>query len=581
MRRSSLGGLLLVLAAAVSAFGAGSSEAAAAPAAKVQPIIRNYKWEVKYELKSPDCYRTLAMTINGQTPGPTILATEGDTVVVEVKNSLGTENLAIHWHGIRQIGTPWYDGTEGVSQCPILPGDTFTYEFVVDKAGTYLYHAHYGLQRQTGSQGMILVAAAKREPFSYNEQLPPILLTDWYHKTYQEQAAGLSNIPFLWVGEPQSLLINGRGKFACSAGDLAAGVCNATNPECAPYSLNVLPGKTYRLRIGSLTALSALSFQIQGHNMTVVEADGNYVDPFVVQNLFIYSGETYSVLLRADQDPKRNYWMSTQVVARNNTTPNALAILNYGTNSATPTSPPPVGPRWDDLAPRVNQSRSIRAHPRFNTPPPATSDRTIVMLNTQNTVDGVRKWAINNVSLFLPHTPYLVAVRYNLSGAFDPTSPPDGYHDEQNYDIHAVQKNTNAVARDGIYRLDFNSTVDVVLQNANTMNPNNSETHPWHLHGHDFWVLGYGDGKFNRSTDPVKFNLVDPVMKNTVPVHPYGWTAFRFKADNPGAWLFHCHLDAHFYMGMGVVFEEGIRQKLGNLPPSIMGCGLSKNITHP
>ncbi|RAL43989.1 hypothetical protein DM860_014126 [Cuscuta australis] len=586
MRRSSLGGLLLVLAAAVSAFGGGSSEAAAAPAAKLQPTIRNYKWEVKYELKSPDCYRTLAMAINGETPGPTIFATEGDTVVVEVKNSLVTENLAIHWHGIKQIGTPWYDGTEGVSQCPILPGDTFTYEFVVDKAGTYLYHAHYGLQRQTGSQGMIVVAAAKeskREPFSYDAQPPPILLTDWYHKTYQEQAAGLSAIPFLWVGEPQSLLINGRGKFACSgSGDQAAGVCNATNPQCAPYSLSVLPGKTYRLRIGSLTALSALSFQIEGHNMTVVEADGNYVDPFVVQNLFIYSGETYSVLLRADQDPKRNYWMSTQVVARNNTTPNALAILNYGTNSATPTSPttaPPVGPRWDDLAPRVNQSRSIRAHPRFNTPPPKTSDRTIVMLNTQNNVDGMRKWAINNVSLFLPHTPYLVALKYKLLAAFDPTSPPDGY-DEQNYDIYAVQKNPNAVARDGIYRLVFNSTVDVVLQNANTMNPNNSETHPWHLHGHEFWVLGYGDGKFNRSTDPERFNLVDPIMKNTVPVHTYGWTAIRFKADNPGAWLFHCHLDAHFYMGMGVVFEEGI-EKLGKLPPSIMGCGLSKNITHP
>ena len=65
--------------------------------------IRRYKWEVKYQFKSPDCYKKLAIAINGRTPGPTILAQQGDTVIVELKNSLVTENIAIHWHGIRQV----------------------------------------------------------------------------------------------------------------------------------------------------------------------------------------------------------------------------------------------------------------------------------------------------------------------------------------------------------------------------------------------------------------------------------------------------------------------------------------------
>lgn len=65
--------------------------------------IRHHKWEVKYELKSPDCYKKLVITINGKTPGPTINAEVGDTIVVELKNSLITENIAIHWHGIRQV----------------------------------------------------------------------------------------------------------------------------------------------------------------------------------------------------------------------------------------------------------------------------------------------------------------------------------------------------------------------------------------------------------------------------------------------------------------------------------------------
>lgn len=65
--------------------------------------IREYNWEVKYEYKSPDCFRKQVITINGLSPGPTILAQQGDTVIVNVKNKLITESFAIHWHGIRQV----------------------------------------------------------------------------------------------------------------------------------------------------------------------------------------------------------------------------------------------------------------------------------------------------------------------------------------------------------------------------------------------------------------------------------------------------------------------------------------------
>ncbi|KAG6767298.1 hypothetical protein POTOM_028495 [Populus tomentosa] len=546
--------------------------------------IRHYKWELKYEYKSPDCYKKLVITINGRTPGPTILAQQNDTVIVEVKNSLLTENTAIHWHGIRQIGTPWFDGTEGVTQCPILPGDTFVYKFVVDRPGTYLYHAHYGMQRESGIYGSIRVALpdGESEPFAYDYDRS-IILNDWFHKSTYEQAAGLSSINFQWVGEPQSLLIQGKGRFDCSAANppMKADVCNNTNPECSLYSTTVVSGKTYRLRISSLTALSALSFQIEGHNMTVVEADGHYVEPFVVKNLFIYSGETYSVLVKTDQDPSRNYWATTNVVSRNATTPPGLAILNYYPNHPrrSPPTIPPSGPMWNDTEPRFNQSVAIKARRGHIYPPPATSDRVIVLLNTQNLVNGNVRWSVNNVSLNIPHTPYLIALKENLLHTFSQTPPPEGY-DLKKYDIFAVQNNTNGTTSDAIYRLQLNSTVDIILQNANTRNPNNSETHPWHLHGHDFWVLGYGKGKFDPINDPKKYNLVDPIMKNTVPVHLFGWTALRFKADNPGVWAFHCHIESHFFMGMGVVFEEGI-ERVGKLPSSIMGCGQTKHLLKP
>ncbi|KAK9162926.1 hypothetical protein Syun_003828 [Stephania yunnanensis] len=315
--------------------------------------------------------------------------------------------------------------------------------------------------------------------------------------------------------------------------------------------------------------------------MTIVEADGHYVEPLAVKNLNIYSGETYSVLVKTDQDPSKNYWMGLNVVSRKPDTPTGLAIFNYHPNPPQRylRTPIPTGPLWNDNDYRMAQSLAIKARKGYIHPPPLTSDRQIILLNTQNFINGYRRWSLNNVSLDLPQVPYLIALKKNLKQAFHQTLPPDTY-DYENYDIYKVQDNTNATSSNSIYKLKFNSTVDIILQNANTMILNNSETHPWHLHGHDFWVLGYGKGKFNPKNDPKKYNLVDPILKNTVPLHPYGWTALRFKADNPGVWAFHCHVEAHFYMGMGVAFEEGV-EKVGELPSSIMGCVGSKRFQNP
>lgn len=94
---------------------------------------RHYKWEVEYMFWSPDCKESIVMGINGQFPGPTIRARAGDTIAVELTNKLYTEGVVIHWHGIRQLGTPWADGTASISQCPINPGETYLYRFKVDK----------------------------------------------------------------------------------------------------------------------------------------------------------------------------------------------------------------------------------------------------------------------------------------------------------------------------------------------------------------------------------------------------------------------------------------------------------------
>ncbi|KAB5541785.1 hypothetical protein DKX38_014759 [Salix brachista] len=314
----------------------------------------------------------------------------------------------------------------------------------------------------------------------------------------------------------QSLLINGRGQFGCS---LAAHYSNDNSSlsECdvkgheqwAPSILRVDPNKTYRIRVSSTTALASLNVGIGNHKMVVVEADGNYLQPFETDDLDIYSGESYSVL----------------------------------TNSASkfPLSPPPVTPRWDDYAHSKAFTNKVKALDHKTIPkPPSTYHRRIILLNTQNKMDGYTRWSINNVSLSLPATPYLGSIRFGLKNGFDQTMPPENF------------------------------TVQMLI---NVLAENVSETHPWHLHGHDFWVLGYGEGRFTEAEEK-KFNMKNPPYRNTAVIFPYGWTALRFVADNPGVWAFHCHIEPHLHMGMGVVLAEGV-QRVPKIPNEALSCGLT------
>ncbi|ONK67734.1 uncharacterized protein A4U43_C05F3190 [Asparagus officinalis] len=60
------------------------------------------------------------------------------------------------------------------------------------------------------------------------------------------------------------------------------------------------------------------------------------------------------------------------------------------------------------------------------------------------------------------------------------------------------------------------------------------ESHPLHLHGFNFVVVGQGFGNYDSHGDPPKFNLVDPIKRNTIGVPSRGWTAIMFRTDNPG-----------------------------------------------
>jgi manganese oxidase len=94
---------------------------------------------------------------NGSCPGPTIQITQGDRVRIIVENGL-PESTTVHWHGlevpIEQDGVPW------ISQKPIAPGESFTYEFTVHQEGTFFYHAHSAMQEMMGLLGLFIAHPA-------------------------------------------------------------------------------------------------------------------------------------------------------------------------------------------------------------------------------------------------------------------------------------------------------------------------------------------------------------------------------------------------------------------------------------
>jgi manganese oxidase len=155
------------------------------------------RWEIL------DGVMVTAYTYNGTVPGPMIRVTEGDQVRIVVKNEL-PHPTTIHWHGIEVPNA--MDGVPGVTQDPILPGETFIYEFIAKPAGTFMYHSHY--------EGDIQVMAGLYAPFIIDPQgtetNPPdvdviLMISEWLMTGGQTFAA----MPMSGM-EPNYFTINGK-----------------------------------------------------------------------------------------------------------------------------------------------------------------------------------------------------------------------------------------------------------------------------------------------------------------------------------------------------------------------------------
>ncbi|KAJ6306755.1 hypothetical protein OIU78_021966 [Salix suchowensis] len=482
------------------------------------------------------------MTVNGQFPGPTLYVTTGETIVVDVINK-SPHNITMHWHGVKEPNYPWSDGPEYITQCPIQPGGQFRQKVIFsDEEGTLWWHAHSDWTRAT-VYGAVVIKPKNGTAYPYptpHEDVP-IILGEWWKKDIfevfdQTQVSG---------GDPNvsdAYTINGQ------PGDLLP--CSKSDK----FKLSVDYGKTYLLRLINAALQDILFFSVANHQVTVQTSH---------QTTITWLQRVYSSENGAQYD---------------NTT--ATAIVQYN-GSYTPSSTPslPHLPAFNDTTASANFTGRLRSladknHPidvplSINTPLFFTlSDNKFTCANTSCGTTQTRLAAsVNNISFQTPTRMDVLRAYYNqINGVYGdkfPDKPPVFFNftaDSTPLIYETPTKGTEVKV------LEYNSTVEIVFQGTNVAG---GTDHPMHIHGTSFYVVGWGFGNFDKDKDPLRYNLVDPPLQNTIAVPKNGWSVIRFKASNPGVWFMHCHLDRHMSWGMQMAFiiRNGHGKEAQMLPP--------------
>ncbi|XP_059430345.1 laccase-4-like [Corylus avellana] len=533
-------------------------------AASVECIERHYKFNVVLKNTTRLCSAKPIVTVNGRFPGPTVYAREDDTVLIKVVNHV-KYNVSIHWHGIRQLRTGWADGPAYITQCPIQPGQQYVYNFTITgQRGTLWWHAHILWLRATVHGALVILP--KRGvpyPFPTPHKEEVVILGEWW-KSDVEAVINEALKSGLAPNVSDAHTINGH------PGPLST--CRSQGG----FTLPVDSGKTYLLRIINAALNEELFFKVAGHQLTVVEVDAAYTKPFKTDTIVIAPGQTTNALLTTDRRTGKylvaaSPFQDAPAIAVDNKT--AVATLHYsGTLSSTATTliaPPPQN-ATPVASKFTNALRSLNSK-KYPARVPLKIDRSLLFtiglgVNPCSTcVNGSRVVAdINNITFVMPTVSLLQAHFFKTKGVFTddfPGNPPTKYN-------YTGTQPTNFQTTTGtrLFRLAYNSTVQLVLQDTGMITP---ENHPVHLHGFNFFEVGRGLGNFNPKTDPKKFNLVDPVERNTIGVPTGGWTAIRFQADNPGVWFMHCHLEVHTTWGLKMAFvvDNGKGPNQSLLPP--------------
>lgn len=506
-----------------------------------------------------------AMAINGSLPGPVLRWREGDTVTLRVRNRL-KQDTSIHWHGI--ILPANMDGVPGLSFHGIAPDGMYEYKFKVHQNGTYWYHSHSGFQEQVGVYGALIIDAMDPEPFTYDRDYV-VMLSDW---TDEDPARVMSklkkqsdyyNFHKRTVGDfvddvsekGWSATLADRKIWAemkMSPTDLAdvSGYTYLMNGQAPDGNWTGLfkPGEKIRLRFINGSAMTYFDVRIPGLKMTVVAADGQYVQPVSIDEFRIAVAETYDVIVEPENE--QAYTIFAQSMDRTGYSRGTLAVRE-GLQAPVPTvDPRPLISMGDmgmdhgsmggmdhgsmagmDHGKMAGMDHANRAASgAMQSHPASESNNPLVDMQTMTPTPK-----LNDPGIGLRNNGRRVLTYLDLRSTF---IDPDGREPGRTIELHLTgHMEKFAWSFDGIkfsdaepLRLKYGERLRITLVNDTMM------THPIHLHG--MWSdLEDEEGNFM-------------VRKHTIDMPPGSKRSYRVTADALGRWAYHCHLMYHMEMGM-------------------------------
>ena len=514
---------------------------------------------------------------NGASPGPVLRFKEGEDVTINVTNNLD-EMTSVHWHGL--ILPFEQDGVPTISYDGIKPGETFTYNFPIVQAGTYWFHSHSGFQEPDGAYGAIIIEPKKREPFRYDREYV-VQLTDAHPHAGHRIMRNLKMAPDYYNRQQETVgdFFNDVGKMGFDAalndrmgwGEMRMmktdvedlqGFTPLINGKSADQNWTGIfkPGERVRLRFINSSAMAYFDIRIPGLKMTVVNADGNNVQPVRVDEFRIAVAETYDVIVQPKEDSA--YTIFAQSMGRSAFGRATLAPKEGMTAEIPEMSEPPRLTMAD-----MGMAHEGMDHGATGGDSMAGMDHSNMKEMDHSNMEGMDHTNMegmdhSNMKGMAKPDPF-----YAAGSGLRPAAANGGkflsYADLKaqrplyehraptrelelrltgNMERYSWSINGKRYSEEEEIRLKYGERVRIKFINETMM------THPMHLHG--MWsILDVGAEKWNP-------------IKHVVSVSP-GTTVFmETEVDAPGQWAFHCHLSYHAASGMfrRVVVEGGPEQ---------------------
>ncbi|MBF9252171.1 multicopper oxidase domain-containing protein [Pontibacter sp. 172403-2] len=570
------------------------------PAVVAQRRVREYHLTIADTTVHYGNKERTAIAVNGQIPAPTLYFEEGDSAVIHVTNKM-EEETSVHWHGL--LVPNLMDGVPYLSTPPIREGKTFVYHFVIRQTGTYWYHSHTMLQEQLGLYGSIVIHPRARKADAPEEQV--LVLADWTNEKPMDILRNLKRGSEWYTvkkGNAQSfnriiahnnlkakLKLSWQRMPGMDISDVYYDAFLVNGQRVQEYPLKAR--EQVRLRVINGSSSTYFHVQFAGGKMQLIAADGQEVEPFMVDRVLIGVAETYDFIVTVPEGGSYEFRATAQ-----DGTGYSSTFLGTGPRVMAPDVPRPDIFKLNEMMANMSMGGMSKA-----------SMGQGGMMNTEKGMEGMDMKEHQKSGGKQPgqmqHEPMQQDTTHNMHRQQDTLKQPMQHQGQSmdsmqvkdaapnmvmekpgddtlvifDYDMLRAKQRTAFDKPEKVRELTFNLTGNMwryiwsingkILSEADKIKVDSGQVlrikmvnqtmmrHPMHLHGHFFRVLNE-QGAYSP-------------LKHTVDVPPMQAITIEFLANEPGEWFFHCHILYHMMSGMARVFSYNDYRRnklLGNYP---------------